>query len=40
MADSLLGIPVAFGPGNQIDGGEFFIFEVEDGKFTLYTPEQ
>ena len=39
MADSLLGIPVAFGSGNQIQGGEFFIFEVEDGKFTLFTPE-
>lgn len=40
MTDSLLGIPVSFGAGNQIEGGEFFIFQVQDGKFTLFTPEQ
>jgi branched-chain amino acid transport system substrate-binding protein len=39
MADSLLGIPVSFGAGNQINGGEFFIFQVEGGKFNLFTPE-
>jgi len=35
MSDSLLGIPVAFGEGNQITGGEFFIFQVQDGNFVL-----
>jgi branched-chain amino acid transport system substrate-binding protein len=35
MADSLLGIPVSFGPGNQINGGQFFIFQVKEGNFTL-----
>lgn len=34
-SDSLLGIPVSFGEGNQIEGGEFFIFQVQDGKFVL-----
>jgi ABC-type branched-subunit amino acid transport system substrate-binding protein len=33
--DSLLGIPVSFGEGNQINGGEFFIFQVQDGNFVL-----
>jgi branched-chain amino acid transport system substrate-binding protein len=35
LDDSLLGIPVSFGSGNQIDGGEFFIFQVQDGNFVL-----
>lgn len=35
MADSLLGIPVSFGPGNQIISGEFFIFQVNEGNFVL-----
>lgn len=35
MTDSLLGIPVSFGPGNQIEGGQFFIFQVKEGKFVL-----
>ena len=35
MSDSLLGIPVSFGEGNQINGGEFFIFQVQDGAFVL-----
>jgi branched-chain amino acid transport system substrate-binding protein len=35
MEDSLLGIPVSFGPGNQIESGEFFIFQVKDGDFVL-----
>jgi branched-chain amino acid transport system substrate-binding protein len=38
MADSLLGIPVSFGPGNQIVGGEFFIFQVQQGSFVLVGP--
>lgn len=35
MADSLLGIPVSFGTGNQLDGGAFFIFQVQNGEFVL-----
>ncbi len=35
LADSVLGIPVSFGAGNQINGGEFFIFQVQDGNFVL-----
>ena len=35
MSDSLLGVPVSFGDGNQINGGEFFIFQVQDGQFVL-----
>lgn len=35
MSDSLLGIPVSFGEGNQIEGGQFFIFQVRDGNFVL-----
>ncbi len=34
-ADSILGIPVSFGEGNQIEGGKFFIFQVQDGNFVL-----
>lgn len=30
-----LGIPVSFGENNQIEGGRFFIFQVQDGKFVL-----
>ncbi len=35
MSDSVMGIPVVFGAGNQIDGGQFFIFQVQDGAFVL-----
>jgi branched-chain amino acid transport system substrate-binding protein len=35
MSDSPLGIPVTFGSGNQIEGGQFFIFQVQEGKFVL-----
>ena len=35
MEDSLLGIPVSFGAGNQVEGGAFFIFQVQDGNFVL-----
>jgi branched-chain amino acid transport system substrate-binding protein len=35
MPDSILGVPVSFGPGNQIAGGKFFIFQVKDGAFAL-----
>jgi branched-chain amino acid transport system substrate-binding protein len=35
MDDSLLGIPVSFGQGNQVNGGSFFIFQVQDGNFVL-----
>ncbi|MFQ5613834.1 MAG: ABC transporter substrate-binding protein [Anaerolineae bacterium] len=38
MADSLLGISVSFGEGNQINGGEFFIFQVQEGSFVLVGP--
>ncbi len=35
MDDSLLGIPVSFGAGNQLEGGEFFIFQVQNNEFVL-----
>jgi branched-chain amino acid transport system substrate-binding protein len=35
METSLLGIPVSFGEGNQLEGGKFFIFQVQDGEFVL-----
>ncbi|HXW01037.1 MAG TPA: ABC transporter substrate-binding protein [Anaerolineae bacterium] len=35
LSDSVLGVPVSFGPGNQIAGGKFFIFQVKDGAFVL-----
>jgi branched-chain amino acid transport system substrate-binding protein len=35
LTDSLLGIPISFGPGNQVEGGRFFIFQVQDGNFVL-----
>jgi ABC-type branched-subunit amino acid transport system substrate-binding protein len=35
MPESLLGIPVSFGTGNQLEGGEFFIFQVKQGEFVL-----
>lgn len=35
LTDSLLGIPVSFGEGNQVNGGKFFIFQVQDGNFVL-----
>jgi branched-chain amino acid transport system substrate-binding protein len=35
MEDSLLGIPVSFGEGNQINSGQFFIFQVKEGNFVL-----
>jgi branched-chain amino acid transport system substrate-binding protein len=35
MADSILGIPIAFGEGNQVEGGRFFIFQVKEGNFVL-----
>jgi branched-chain amino acid transport system substrate-binding protein len=35
MEDSVLGIPVSFGEGNQVNGGEFFIFQVQGGNFVL-----
>ena len=35
LSDSVFGIPVSFGPGNQINGGQFFIFQVQDGNFVL-----
>ncbi len=35
LADSVLGVPVSFGAGNQIEGGSFFIFKVKDGNFVL-----
>jgi len=38
LSDSLLGIPVAFGEGNQVEGAEFFIFQVQDGEFVLIGP--
>jgi hypothetical protein len=31
----MLGIPVSFGSGNQVEGGKFFIFQVQDGNFVL-----
>lgn len=30
-----LGIPIAFGDGNQVQGARFFIFQVQDGEFAL-----
>ncbi|MDJ0756331.1 MAG: ABC transporter substrate-binding protein, partial [Ardenticatenaceae bacterium] len=30
-----LGLPVSFGDGNQIDGGSFSLFVIEDGGFSL-----
>lgn len=35
MPESLLGIPVSFGAGNQLEGGKFFIFQVKQGEFVL-----
>jgi branched-chain amino acid transport system substrate-binding protein len=35
LEDSMLGIPVSFGSGNQVEGGKFFIFQVQDGNFVL-----
>ena len=35
LESSPLGLPVAFGEGNQIAGSRFFLFQVKDGKFTL-----
>jgi branched-chain amino acid transport system substrate-binding protein len=35
MSDSLLGIPISFGEGNQVNGGSFFIFQVKEGNFVL-----
>jgi hypothetical protein len=32
---SVLGVPVSFGEGNQIEGARFFIFQVQEGVFTL-----
>jgi len=37
MEESILGFPVSFGPGNQIEGSEFTLYQVEDGKFALVT---
>ncbi|MEX1020230.1 MAG: branched-chain amino acid ABC transporter substrate-binding protein [Litorilinea sp.] len=30
-----LGLPIAFGEGNQVEGARFFIFQVENGEFVL-----
>lgn len=35
ISESLLAIPVSFGAGNQLNGGEFFIFQVKQGEFVL-----
>ncbi|MEM7348327.1 MAG: ABC transporter substrate-binding protein [Chloroflexota bacterium] len=35
LEDSLLGVPISFGAGNQVEGGAFFIFQVQDGGFVL-----
>jgi branched-chain amino acid transport system substrate-binding protein len=32
---SPLGIPVAFGDGNQLEGSKFFLFQIRDGQFAL-----
>jgi ABC-type branched-subunit amino acid transport system substrate-binding protein len=33
MSDSVLGIPVSFGPGNQIEGLKFTLYQVQNGSF-------
>jgi DNA-binding transcriptional ArsR family regulator len=35
LSPEMLGIPVSFGSGNQVEGGKFFIFQVQDGNFVL-----
>ncbi|MEM7033351.1 MAG: branched-chain amino acid ABC transporter substrate-binding protein [Chloroflexota bacterium] len=34
-----LGLPVSFGDGNQINGGSFSLFQIEDGAFNLLSGE-
>ncbi len=38
MAESMLGFPVSFGAGNQLEGGHFTIYQVEGGGFKLVQP--
>lgn len=33
MKTSLLGIPISFGAGNQVENATFFLFQVHDGNF-------
>lgn len=35
LATTPLGLPVSFGDGNQINGGSFSLFVIEDGQFNL-----
>lgn len=35
LENTVLGIPVSFGEGNQAQGSSFFLFQVEDGAFKL-----
>jgi branched-chain amino acid transport system substrate-binding protein len=37
---SPLGIPVAFGPGNQLRGSQFFLFQIQNGEFALLDGSQ
>ncbi len=40
LATTPLGLPVRFGPGNQIEGGSFSLFQIEDGGFTLLSGDE
>ena len=37
MEDSILGIPISFADNGDLEGGSFFIFQVQDGAFVLLT---
>ncbi|MEK7275986.1 MAG: ABC transporter substrate-binding protein, partial [Chloroflexota bacterium] len=37
MADSILGTPIKFDANGDVEGAQFYVFQVVDGKFTLVT---
>jgi hypothetical protein len=38
MKESILGIPVKFANGGEVEGAAFFISQVRDGKFAQVYP--